>query len=72
MWKIRWISEWYFSRKNFVTYECFRWFGKIRESIIDEEKVIASGALKPVNGEVVELARMHTYEDYRGKALQSN
>lgn len=35
----------------------------------DGEEVIASGALKPVNKESAELARMYTSELYRGQGL---
>ena len=37
--------------------------------IYDSDKAIACGGLKPVNSDVVELARMYTDDDYRGQGL---
>lgn len=35
----------------------------------DGKEIIASGALKPVNEDIAELARMYTNEPYRGQGL---
>lgn len=38
----------------------------------DENKIIACGALKPVNDNTAELARMYTDNNYRGQGLAKN